>query len=139
MRVSRETSVRLTLPWRALAPDNGRLTPVATRKGWKRMILSAEYRRAKKLAQGLIATQYRGRPLEGPVALTARIYVPNANVRDVTNYAKAIGDALKGTVLVDDRWQVLRSTTWTVPGIDRDRPRAELMIEPWEEVVPMPG
>ena len=70
-------------------------------------------------------------PLEGPVALHVQIVVPDNGVRDVTTYGKMIGDALTGIVILQDRWQVLRRTTWEVPGIDRANPRAVLRIEPW--------
>lgn len=128
--------IRIELPWRALFLDNNRMRPVIMRgrKGsFARMVNTGDYKKAKKLARGLIAMQYRGRPLEGPVVLRVEVFVPDNGRRDVSNYAKMIGDAITGTVIVDDRWQVLRRTTWEVPRIDRENPRAVLTIEPYEE------
>ena len=129
--------ITVTLPWRALFLDNNRLRPVTMRgKGGKmvaRLVPTGDYKKAQKLARGLIKTQYRGRPLIGPVELSVEVFVPDDVRRDVTNYAKMIGDALVGTLITDDRWQVLRKTTWRVPRIDRENPRAVLTLTPYDE------
>jgi Holliday junction resolvase RusA-like endonuclease len=119
--------IALDLPWGVLTHDNHRLSP---RKHGKGLFQTSRYRNAKEAAKLFLRAQYDGAPMEGPLELVAVFHVPDNVRRDVTNFAKCICDALTGTVIEDDRWQVLRKTTWEVEGIDRDNPRVNLYLAP---------
>lgn len=116
-------SCSLTLPWAVLAHDNHRFVP---RRGGKGLVAAPGYRMAKAHAATLIAALWRGSPLEAPVELVARAYVPDARKRDVGNYRKLITDALTGIAYVDD--SLVHREVWERAGIDRTNPRIELTI-----------
>ncbi|MCA1571316.1 MAG: RusA family crossover junction endodeoxyribonuclease [Chloroflexi bacterium] len=120
----------LDLPWRALAPDNERLVPVRSR-GSVRQVPSTRYSKAKALARSEILVQTRGRGgIAGPVRVDVVVRFPDRNVRDVTNYAKMVCDALCGLAIETDRWTVLRETSWTAAGVDAENPGATVTITP---------
>lgn len=117
--------ISLSLPWAVLVGDNHRLSP---RKYGKGLFQTSKYRAAKTEAKRLIASQYDGPLLEGPLELVAVFRMPDNVRRDVTNFSKLLCDSLTDIVIVDDRWQVLRKTTWEVAGIDRQNPRVSLFV-----------
>lgn len=118
-------TIELALPWEVLVHDNHRLSP---RKHGKGLFQTTRYRNAKARARRLLVRQWQGPVSSGPIALVARFHLPDNIRRDVTNYGKLICDSLTGIVIEDDRWQVLRSTTWEAVGIDRGRPRVEITM-----------
>lgn len=117
--------ISLSLPWAVLVGDNHRLSP---RKHGQGLFQTSKYRIAKAEARRLIVRQYHGPLLDGPVELVAVFRMPDNVRRDVTNFAKILGDSLTGIVIADDRWQVLRKTTWEVAGIDRQYPGVRLFV-----------
>jgi Holliday junction resolvase RusA-like endonuclease len=63
--------------------------------------------------------------ITGPVAVSLRVYWPDARHRDLDNMAKVV-DALNGAAWVDDS-QIVE---WHIYGaIDRVNPRLEIEIE----------
>ena len=66
-------------------------------------------------------------PADYPVALTARVWMPDRRPgHDVANFAKCCHDALEGLVYVKDEW--LYDVHWIRAGVDVDRPRADITI-----------
>jgi Holliday junction resolvase RusA-like endonuclease len=116
--------VRLRIPWSALASDNDKY---GIMRG--KLIAQKPYRAAKKAIRSLAVEAMNGRPPAAcPLALVARVYVPDNRVHDVVNFSKCVHDALKGSVFVDDQW--LHDVRWIRAGVDVDAPRCELTITP---------
>lgn len=119
--------VRLTLPWDVLAQVNHRLTSRGRGPG---LTLSADYRAKKHAAEMLVQAQVRGkRPrFTGPVSMTLRFYEPDRRRRDPSNLLKLVEDAMSGTVYDDDHR--IHRQTWERAGVDRERPRVEIVVQP---------
>jgi Holliday junction resolvase RusA-like endonuclease len=119
----------LILPWSALVSDNAKYAPAYGKRGQPKMVLRPRYREAKKKTAGLAREIMAGaEPLATPLALSARVWVPDNRVgHDVANFAKCCHDALEKVVYVKDEW--LYRITWERAGVDVDRPRAELTID----------
>jgi Holliday junction resolvase RusA-like endonuclease len=81
--------------------------------------------RANKEAMGWEArSQYRGKPLSGPLGLDVALYWPDKRNRDVDNI-KGLLDALKGILWQDDgQLEDLRVRKY----VDRAKPRVELEL-----------
>src|SRR6185295_17372015 len=100
-RLGRETPVAastapvvLRLPWSALVSDNEHYAP-ALRAGKPVLILQERYRIAKAAVAKLATDLMDGRPaLTTPLAIHARVYVPNNHRRDSVNFGKCVQDAL---------------------------------------------
>jgi Holliday junction resolvase RusA-like endonuclease len=118
--------VRLRIPWSALASDNDKYR---VNKEEGRLYATAQYREAKKRIKNLATEAMDGRPAAAcPLALVARVYVPDNRVHDVVNFSKCCHDAMKGVVFTDDQW--LHDVRWIRAGVDVDAPRCELTITP---------
>jgi len=114
--------VTLVLPWSCLMSDNRHRGPVSSRAD------AAAYKLARTRAHAEAAEQWGPRaPFSGRIALIARIFPPNAQRRDVGNFAKCLKDALCGVAYADDVQVV--DERWIRAAIDIDRPRAEITIE----------
>ena len=114
--------VTLVLPWSCLISDNRHRGPVSSRAD------AAAYKLARTRAHAEAAEQWGPRaPFSGRIALVARIFLPNAQRRDVGNFAKCLKDALSGVAYADDVQVV--DERWIRAAIDVDRPRAEVTIE----------
>lgn len=61
-------------------------------------------------------------------AISVFIFFPDLRVRDTSNYSKLILDALKGTVVKDDRWTMVGDEHY-YPRLDRENPR---VVVYWE-------
>ena len=120
-------AVTLTLPWEFLVPDNAKYGVLGGH-----LLLTARYRTAKQALHlaALAAWRTAGRrePLAGPVAIEVVLCAPDKRVRDVSNYAKILGDALTGAVLHDDG-QIDVATFRRGP-TDKANPRAVLTVSP---------
>lgn len=115
--------VRIILPWSCLSSDNNNVG--ITGEKAKR----DAFRIAKARAREKAMEQFPGPPTSEQVRVVGAIWVPDNRVRDL-NWDKALVDsAVKGVVVTDDRWQVIRDKRFYVAGIDCDAPRAELLIE----------
>lgn len=120
--------VHLTIPWSALVSDNAKYAP-ASRKGKPVIVLTEPYRTAKAAVQARARDAMQGRPpLSVPLAIHARVYVPNGQRRDAVNFSKCAHDALSGIVYADDT--LLHDVRWTRAGVDVDAPRAEVTVRP---------
>lgn len=116
----------IVVPYAHLRQDNHRLAP-----GRGRMILSQRYREGL-WAMALVAKAAWGRkePLDGPVMLEIRYFMPDRRKRDVANTLKGIHDAFTGIVYCDD--EQIRHETWVKVGVDRANPRAEITVYQYE-------
>jgi Holliday junction resolvase RusA-like endonuclease len=123
------TPVRLTLPWDVLCSVNQRTNPIRGRQ-----FLTKKYRVALRTAEVLVIGQVRGRRPVFPsehLAVEMRFCTPDKRRRDVGNYTKLVEDAMTGTVYTDDS-QIKDSRAIEV-GLDRRRPRVEVIIRALEE------
>ena len=121
------TLASLVLPFGVLVPDNRRVT--RTVRG--RVLLTTRYREGKRAISLLARTQYRGRPMLGPLELRARVYFPDHRRRDPGNLRKALTDALTAVCYADDA-QLWREV-WERAGVDRGNPRVEVVIRAFAE------
>jgi len=116
--------VHLRIPWSALVSDNAKYGVIDGR-----LIAQKPYRAAKKAIHKLAVDVMGGRPAAAcPLAIVARVYVPDNRVHDVVNFSKCVHDALKGSVFTDDQW--IHDARWIRAGVDVDAPRCELTISP---------
>lgn len=90
----------------------------AHRDKWRMMALSWKNR-----------SRYRIPP-KGKVFVDLWFYLPDKRVRDTHNVPKLLLDALKGIVAEDDYYILLRIQDFE---IDREKPRIEVEIKPYEE------
>lgn len=126
-RIELERPLRLVVTFDALESDNKRTAPMGAAK----RKAGQKYREARARFRQQLRDQYQAAPVSVPVRIHALVWFPDLQARDVCNYAKIIGDALKDIVIADDRWTVARSNTQEAAGVDVDNPRCEIMIEPW--------
>lgn len=119
----------ITIPWSGLVSDNAKYGVTIIRNS-PRLILQAKYKEAKgKAARAAKDVMGDYPPLSGPLMLVGRIYVPdNRPGHDVCNVAKCLLDALQKVVYVND--DQLHRVTLLRAGVDVDRPRCELEIQP---------
>lgn len=112
--------ITLMLPWSALCSDNKKCHAHGDRH-----MLTPEYLQSR--AAIIERTKFQlgdVEPVTHPLALVARVCVPDNHVHDVPNFAKGVHDALQGIVYKSDAQ--LWDTRWIRAGVDVDRPRAEL-------------
>lgn len=86
--------------------------------------LKPEVRAAKEAIGWEARSQYRGKPLEGPLKVEIDLYWPDRRKHDVDNI-KALLDALTGIVWLDD-WQI--EDLHTRKFYDKAAPRVEMAI-----------
>ncbi len=122
--------LRFTLPWSALCSDNERKRPIVVMVKGKpspRMAMTAEYKAARTKVIDIARDMMHGSPaLAMPLAIHARVYVPDERLHDVVNFAKGVNDALEKIIYVNDKW--LHRSLWERAGVDVDAPRAEIEI-----------
>ncbi len=119
-----EGVLELVIPWSGLVEDNKNTGVAGEENREKRR----QFKQGLARFRQLVREQHSGPPSPGPVAVEVRLYVPDNRVRDAPNFWKAIGDGLKGLLITDDRWQVMRRHGMDVVGVDPDRPRAEITV-----------
>jgi Holliday junction resolvase RusA-like endonuclease len=120
--------VTLHLPWSTLVSDNEKFRAML-RGDQAIMVIKRPYREASDRIHQLAMSKAAGaQPAAEPLQLVARVWFPDNNVRDMTNWSKLVFDALKGAVYEDDRW--LHDVRWIRMGTDVDAPRAEITITP---------
>lgn len=113
---------RFTLPWALLVSDNLHVGPNANRAKWR------TYRERRDAMHAAFADAAEDQaPLDGPCALTVIFYPPNFRRRDVSNFLKALGDALQGVAYYNDD-QLVQYVYGRQPP-DRAHPRAEITVE----------
>lgn len=116
--------LRVRIPWSALVSDNDKYT-VAHGK----LVLTDPYRAAKKAIGNAGADAMGGFPhLDGPLSLTARVWMPDNRPHDLTNFCKVVHDGLEKVVYRAD--SQLYDVRWIRAGVDVDAPRCELTISP---------
>jgi len=68
----------------------------------KKRIKSPRYKAWRDAAGWALNQQYKGNPIEGPIALQIALTRPDRRKRDLDNCAKGIQDILTGKVINDD-------------------------------------
>jgi Holliday junction resolvase RusA-like endonuclease len=118
----------ITLPWSCLVSDNVKHRAML-RGTQPAMVINRGYADAEEKIRTLAASRVVGcAPAAVPLALTARVWMPDNRVHDLTNSCKLVHDALEGAVYENDRW--LYDVHWIRAGVDVDAPRAEITILP---------
>lgn len=107
--------------------------PVSTNQLYRsisgRSILSERGRRCKEAIGWEARTQYRGKPLDGPLAVKIDLYWPDRRKHDVDNI-KVLLDACTGILWLDDgQITDLRITK----GYNKASPRVEMTVAPCDE------
>ena len=111
----------IVLPWRFVLSDNRRASIKQGREAWR------TWADALAAARAEVARQWTAPPL-ALARLDLVFWWPDNRVRDTWNALKLLGDVLKGTVIVDDRWQVVDGGSWRSAGIDAANPRVEIRV-----------
>jgi Holliday junction resolvase RusA-like endonuclease len=120
--------VTLTLPWSTLASDNVKHRAML-RGSQPAMVINRGYADAFEKIHDLATLRVNhAQPAAEPLALVARVWMPDNRVHDLTNSCKLVHDALEGAVYENDRW--LHDVHWIRAGVDVDAPRAEITIRP---------
>jgi len=71
-----------------------------------------------------------GYPDGGVYQVEITIYAPDKRKADLTNKAESIMDLLvDNSILTDDNWFVVNKLTLLFGGVDKQNPRAEIIIE----------
>ncbi len=86
--------------------------------------LDPRARRCKEAIGWEARSQYRGKPLTGPLAVSVALYWPDRRKHDIDNI-KVLLDALTGIVWEDDG-QIVELHTTKV--FDKEKPRVEVTI-----------
>ena len=104
--------------------------PISTNQLYRvfnnRSIISARGRTNKEAIGWEARQQYRGKPLDGPVAAKIALWWPDRRKHDLDNI-KALLDACTG-ILWEDDGQIVE--LHLSKGYDKERPRVEMTVEP---------
>lgn len=118
----------LRLPWSTLISDNDKHRAML-RGDQAIMVIRRPYRDAGERIHQLALSKVAGAQAAAePLQVIARVWFPDNNVRDMTNWSKLVFDSLAGAVYENDRW--LHDVRWIRMGVDVDQPRAEITISP---------
>lgn len=114
--------MRLTIPWAALVSSRER----NKRRGGKGH--SWAYKRSVEGTYFVARSQVQASDImHGPARITLDFHPPDRRRRDVTNYCKALLDALQGACYADDYQLVDIRIRRMDP--DRKEPRVEITIQ----------
>ena len=70
------------------------------------------------------------KPIDHPVNIRCRFYMPTSRPCDLTNLLEAIDDVLvKGKILKDDNYKIVAGHDGSRVFVDKDNPRTEIFIE----------
>lgn len=132
-RRSQATSCEFVIPFDLLISDNDRSQPVVSRlaggRVYPRLVLNPRYKKAKAkirtLVDGFLPAGWE--PYEGRVSLSCTVHEPDRKrTRDLTNWAKLIGDALTGLAYGDDGQ--IDKVEWFRGAVDPAAPRLEVRV-----------
>ena len=77
--------------------------PISTNRLYRgRRFLTKEGEQIKDLYACEAYRQYKGKPLTGPVSVKVRVFLATKHRRDLDNILKALFDAMKGILWIDD-------------------------------------
>ena len=88
--------------------------------------MSKEGKDLKESYQWQAKSQYKGKPLEGFLSVSAHLYFGTKRKQDIDNFNKLFFDALSGIVWVDDA-QIF--DLYLTKDYDKENPRIEVMIQ----------
>lgn len=93
------------------------------------IVPSSAYRRWEAMAVGHLAPKPKGGPIECPVCVCCRFYMPTRRVVDLPNLQEAALDMLvKGGVLKDDNSRIVTTMDGSRVLYDKENPRTEIEI-----------
>lgn len=101
-------------------------------RGNKRVLLPSEaYERYEKVALVQLA---RVQAVHGPVSVRCRYFLQNRKSwPDLVGLLQATSDVLQAAGVIDDDKYIVNYDGSEIAGIDKDRPRAEITIQPINE------
>lgn len=110
------------VPWQRARPRSGG-------KGYVNPKRSRQYAGHVRACarSALLQHGIRDWPLDGPYDVDMHLCFPDRRTRDDDNVEKAIKDACSGVLWRDDNWTRFGTITKHM-GLDRDRPRVELVV-----------
>ena len=106
--------IRLKFELRAISKDNKK---IFNKMG--RPFTSAKYKQFERMIQLLAMNQYRGKLLEGDVAMTMTFYFKNKVHCDLSNLAKSVADSLQSIVYKNDK-QIKHLTMALIENYEKD-------------------
>lgn len=122
--------VKFTIPLQPITKKNSQQIIYA--KGRPMIIPSKAYRRYEKYALWLIS--YHDDPIEYPVNVKMVFYMRTRRRVDLVNLQEACLDILVAAgVLADDNCRIVASMDGSRVKYDKDNPRTEVEITPYEE------
>lgn len=123
--------VRVEIPWRLLISKN---PPPRVGRKVHGIQVSATIERARSHVRDQLEAPFP--KFVGDVWAFVRFLPPNDR-SDVLNFMDALADSLEGPIVLNDR-RIRRWVLWGDPEIDRESPRAEIIVGPparWGDIV----
>ncbi len=125
------TKAELSLPGRPITKKNSQRI-VYNRGSGKPMVIQSEPYRLYADECLWRLKGYRGPTFAEPVKLTARYYMPNRRSwPDLMGLLQATCDILEAAGVLEDDALVKRLDGSEIAGVDRDQPRADVVIATW--------
>jgi Holliday junction resolvase RusA-like endonuclease len=121
-----------TIPISPVTKKNSQQILINHKTGKRFVSQSKQYIQYEKDCCKLITGAYR-KKIDYPVNLAAVFFMPTARRVDLVNLIESLQDVLvKAGVLADDNSQIVVSTDGSKVSIDRQHPRTEVNITPYE-------
>ena len=125
--------VKLTIPGRPITKKNSQQIYRRGRRGTPFLVQSDAYQNYETACLWRLKN-YDGPAFDGPVLLCTKYYMPNRRSwPDLMGLIQATADILEKAGIIEDDQQVKRLDGTEIVGVDRDNPRAEVLIEEWTD------
>ena len=109
--------------------NSQRMVQNKTTKRWF-PIPSAAYKQYEKDCLQILKLAVPIEPVDEPVNIRCRFYMPTARPCDLTNLLEAVDDVLvKAKILTDDSYNVVAGHDGSRVFVDKEHPRTEIFIE----------
>jgi len=120
--------MKITIPITPRSKKNSQEIVFNRKTGHRMVIQNKKYTEFEKECKKYIPNI--DTPIDYPINLQCKFYVPDARKRDIANYLEAIQDILvKYKVLSDDNYNIVSSLNGCSMEIDRENSRIEINIE----------
>ena len=124
--------IKFTIPLPAITKKNHQQIRKSFRTGARYVAQSDQYTQYEQDAMWFIPRHHE--TIDYPVTVKCLFYMPTRRKVDKTNLEAAIHDILvKARLLADDNRDIIASTDGTRVYYDKDSPRTEVYITPFEE------
>ena len=124
--------IKFTIPLAPITKKNHQQLVWPKGKNKPVVMPSPQYKQYEKDALWYIPQPEK--PIDGPVCVTCKFFMPTRRKCDLTNLLQAIDDILvKAGLLADDNYTVIQSHDGSRVFYDKNAPRTEITIYPIEE------